>query len=202
MSRLAPIKPSLPHAAPMPTLSGTAPKDVEFKRAEAAGLLGAPRAPTFNGPAEPPVLAQADAAPPEPVEEVAQRDTQHYAVQLIWNRGAIELEKIPVLAIFNGYLLYAVESESGPRRFCGVRLGFYADALSARLVAQYVRSEFKGVSVVPVSPREMTRASTAAIRLGGSRRGTSTSITRSRWPASPLSVDPANLRRAFTPGIG
>ena len=176
----------------------------------------APSAPTFNGQAAaevaspptfggrpatevprpavtpPPAAAQEDAAP---------RDAQHYAVQLLWNNGPIDLDKIPVLAIFSGYLLYAVESEPGPRRFYGVRLGFYADALSARLVAQYVRSEFKSVAVVPVSQREMTRASTAAIRLSASRRVVSSSTSRSRWPSSALAVDPAYLRRAFTPGV-
>ena len=135
-----------------------------------------------------------------PLEEPPTRDTQHYAVQLIWSRGAIDLAKIPTLAIFSGYLLYAVETEPGPRRFFGVRLGFYADALSARLVAQYVRSDFKSVAVVPVSAREMTKASTAAIRLGAARRLHSSDV-RARWPQGALSVDAAMLGRAFSPGV-
>jgi hypothetical protein len=217
------ITPPKPAAMPKPTTQPAAapaavrrlavsPKPVAVAARTAApaaapvvashSLLDVPHTPTFEGHAEPPpALRRADPVPPEPTDEVAPRDTQHYAVQLIWNRGPIELDKIPVLAIFTGYLLYAVESEPGPRRFFGVRLGFYADALSARLVAQYVRSEFKGVSVVPVSQREMTRASTAAIRLTASRRAMSSSITRSRWPSSPLAVDITNLRRAFTPGM-
>ena len=153
----------------------------------------------------PPVLRRADAvvAPPPipPLAEPASRESQHYAVQLIWSREAIDLAKIPLLAIFSGYLLYAVETEPSARRYFGVRLGFYNDALSARLVAQYVRSDFKNVAVVPVSQRELTRASTAAIRLGASRRASSSSESRTRWPAAALAVDAANLGRAFSPGV-
>ena len=153
----------------------------------------------------PPVLRRADAvvtAPPiRPLAEPPTRDTQHYSVQLLWSREAIDLGKLPLLAIFSGYLLYAVETEPGPRRYYGVRLGFYTDALSARLVAQYVRSDFKNVAVVPVSQREITRASTAAIRLSASRRGSSSSDGRTRWPAGALAVDAANLGRAFSPGM-
>ena len=152
----------------------------------------------------PPVLRRVDAvvAPPSipPLAEPASRESQHYAVQLIWSREAIDLGKIPQLAIFSGYLLYAVETEPSARRYFGVRLGFYNDALSARLVAQYVRSDFKNVAVVPVSQREKTRASTAAIQLSASRRASS-SDGRSRWPTGALAVDPANLGRAFSPGV-
>ena len=152
----------------------------------------------------PPVLRRVDAvvAPPPipPLAEPASRESQHYSVQLIWSREAIDLSKIPLLAIFSGYLLYAVETEPSARRYFGVRLGFYNDALSARLVAQYVRSDFKNVAVVPVSQREMTRASTAAIRLSASRRASS-SDGRSRWPQGALAVDSANLGRAFSPGV-
>ena len=152
----------------------------------------------------PPVLRRADAvvAPPiPPLAEPASREAQHYAVQLIWSREAIDLAKIPLLAIFSGYLLYAVETEPSARRYFGVRLGFYNDALSARLVAQYVRSDFKNVAVVPVSQRELTRASAAAIRLGAARRASSSSEGRTRWPSSALAVDAANLGRAFSPGV-
>ncbi|MGK4455841.1 hypothetical protein, partial [Klebsiella pneumoniae] len=41
----------------------------------------------------------------------------------------------------------------------GLRLGFFSDAISAKQVAYYVRSEFASVAVVPVSPQERTRAS-------------------------------------------
>ena len=117
------------------------------------------------------------------------RPAQRYAVQLIWSKTAIDLAKVSSLAIFDGYLLYAVETEPGGRRMYGVRLGFYADALSARLVAQYVRSEFKGVSVVPVSAREVSRASSAVIRLTGSRGHRGDPNSRTRWPQSAVPVE-------------
>ena len=113
-------------------------------------------------------------------------------MQLVWSKEAIDLAKVPSLAIFGGYLLYAVETEPGGRRMFGVRLGFYEDALSARLVAQYVRSEFKGVAVVPVSEREVTRATGAAIRLNSARSARGSSSARVRWPADAVTV-------AFTP---
>jgi hypothetical protein len=125
-------------------------------------------------------------APPEPA--VAPKAVQRYAVQLVWSKEAIDLAKIPSLAIFGGYLLYAVETEPGGRRMYGVRLGFYEDALSARLVAQYVRSEFKGVAVVPVSEREIARASSAAIRLSSTRAARSGSNARVRWPQAAVTV--------------
>jgi hypothetical protein len=215
--RVVTSPPTATRSAPpaRPTVAATAPPRQPAARANPAiarmssaaanapmrSLFEAPRTPTFTGntaaPATvPPKTAQAVAADAEASEG------QHYAVQLIWNQGPVDLDSIPLLAIFTGYLLYAVESEPGPRRCYGVRLGFYADAMSARLVAQYVRSEFKGVAVVPVSPREMSRASSAAIRLGASRRNQSLSGGRTRWPASALAVDPKNLRRAITPGAG
>ncbi len=113
--------------------------------------------------------APASAAPVSAVAAPAEKPAQRYAVQLELSKSVIDLAKIPSLAIFSGYLLYAVETEAGGRRMFGVRLGFYGDALSARLVAQYVRSDFKGVTVVPVSEREVSRASAAAIRLSPSR---------------------------------
>jgi hypothetical protein len=45
-----------------------------------------------------------------------------------------------------------------------VRLGFFTDAVSAKQVAHYVRSDFSTVSVVPVTARERERARLAAGR--------------------------------------
>jgi hypothetical protein len=140
-----------------------------------------------------PEPAVAPVAQPEPLEEppkpaVEPRPVQRYAVQLVWSKDAIDLSKIPSLAIFGGYLLYAVETEPGGRRMYGVRLGFYDDALSARLVAQYVRSDFKGVAVVPVSEREIMRASSAAIRLSSARVARGGASTRVRWPQTAVTV--------------
>ncbi len=87
-----------------------------------------------------------------------------YAVQLLWSVQPIDMSQIPQLAIFGAYTLYGAEGNRDGRRWYGLRLGFFTDAVSAKQVAQYVRSEFKSVSVVPVTHGERTRASGATAR--------------------------------------
>jgi len=65
---------------------------------------------------------------------------------------------VPPLAIFSAYTLYTVEGSREGRHWYGLRLGFFSDAISAKQVAYYVRSEFGSVAVVPVSPQERARA--------------------------------------------
>lgn len=129
-------------------------------------------------------------APPPPVanESLQEKATQHYAVQLLWSEQAIDLSRLPALAIFGGYLLYAVETERKGQRVYGLRLGFYMDALSAGLVAQYVKPKFPGAVVVPVSDREHTRASTAEIGLASIRAWRRTGM-RVSWPSSAIPVE-------------
>jgi hypothetical protein len=82
---------------------------------------------------------------------------QHYAVQLEWSLAPIIAAKVPRLAILEAYHLYTVRMlrEGSPQ---GLRLGFFTSAEAARRVAEYVRPEFPGVAVVPVSHREYSRA--------------------------------------------
>jgi hypothetical protein len=68
---------------------------------------------------------------------------------------------VPPLAIFNAYTLYGAQGHRDGRRWYGLRLGFFTDAVSAKQVAQYVRSDFATVSVVPVSTRERDQAKRA-----------------------------------------
>lgn len=82
-----------------------------------------------------------------------------FAVQLQWSVQPIDAAKVPPLAIFSAYTLYTVEGSREGRRWYGLRLGFFSDAISAKQVAHYVRSEFNSVAVVPVSPQERGRAS-------------------------------------------
>ena len=84
-----------------------------------------------------------------------------FAVQLQWSVDAMALEKVPPLAIFSAYTLYTVEGNRDGRKWHGLRLGFFSDANAAKQVAQYVRSDFSSVAVVPVSPRERERAASA-----------------------------------------
>jgi hypothetical protein len=68
------------------------------------------------------------------------------------------MAKVPPLAIFNAYTLYTTEANRDGRTWYGLRLGFFSDAVSAKQVAYYVRSDFKTVSVVPVTTIEKERA--------------------------------------------
>jgi hypothetical protein len=89
-------------------------------------------------------------------------DKTTYAVQLLWSVKPIDIAQIPQLAIFSAYTLYGAEGNRDGRRWYGVRLGFFTDAVSAKQVAHYVRSDFSTVSVVPVTSRERERAKIAA----------------------------------------
>jgi hypothetical protein len=91
-------------------------------------------------------------------EAVAENAPVWFAVQLQWAVQPVELSKVPPLAIFSAYTLYTVEGSRDGRKWYGLRLGFFSDAISAKQVAYYVRSEFASVAVVPVSPQERTRA--------------------------------------------
>ncbi|MFO1426001.1 MAG: hypothetical protein U1F11_03310 [Steroidobacteraceae bacterium] len=84
--------------------------------------------------------------------------TVHFAVQLEWSVAEIDLARVPALAIFNAYTLYKIEGNRDGRKWYGLRLGFFSDAVSAKQVAYYVRSEFAQVAVVPVSVREREQA--------------------------------------------
>jgi hypothetical protein len=77
-----------------------------------------------------------------------------FSIQLQWSVQPIDLARVPPLAIFGAYTLYTVEGSREGRRWFGLRLGFFSDANSAKQVAQYVRSEFSSVAVVPVSLKE------------------------------------------------
>jgi hypothetical protein len=92
-------------------------------------------------------------------EAIAENAPVWFAVQLQWSVQPVELSKVPPLAIFSAYTLYTVEGSRDGRKWYGLRLGFFSDAISAKQVAYYVRSEFTSVAVVPVSPQERTRAS-------------------------------------------
>src|SRR5256714_3661595 len=91
-------------------------------------------------------------------EAVVNNAPVSFAVQLQWSVQPAELDKVPSLAIFSAYTLYTVEGSRDGRKWYGLRLGFFSDAISAKQVAHYVRSEFASVAVVPVSPQEKARA--------------------------------------------
>jgi hypothetical protein len=152
--------------SPPRTLPGT-----DLARSESATVrMPVPaRTPAANARPAPAAAAQPTAMAgaatgPKPaaragVEPSPAADAPAYAVQLLWSVQPIDMGKVPRLAIFSAYRLYGAEGSRDGRRWYGLRLGFFNDASAARQVAQYVRSEFKSVSVVPISERERERAS-------------------------------------------
>jgi len=100
-------------------------------------------------------------------EAVSHDQPVSFAVQLQWSVQPVALDKVPPLAIFSAYTLYSVEGSREGRKWYGLRLGFFSDAISAKQVAHYVRSEFTSVAVVPVSPQERDRATEDNQRFAG-----------------------------------
>jgi hypothetical protein len=86
-----------------------------------------------------------------------------FAVQLQWSAEPIDLSRVPSFAIFRPYTLYATETCRKGRSRCFLRLGFFADPLSAKQVAVQVRSTFASAAVVPILEQEVARAREAAM---------------------------------------
>lgn len=81
-----------------------------------------------------------------------------FALQLVWSATPIDVSSLSQLAIFDAYTLYNVEGNRQGRKWYGVRLGFFSDPNSATQVANYVRSDYTSVSIVPVSIKERDSA--------------------------------------------
>ena len=86
-----------------------------------------------------------------------------FAVQLLWSAHPVDLSSVPSLAAFKPYTLYATENrrEGHSRHF--LRLGFFADPISAKQVAVQVRSTYGSAAVVPVVEHEVTCAREASM---------------------------------------
>ena len=115
---------------------------------------------------------------------------QHYAVHLEWSLVAILAVDVPRLAIFEAYHMYTVRMlrEGFPQH--GLRLGFFNNADAARQVAAYVRPEFPGVGVVPVSHREYSRAIELA------RQRALKAVARGRAPRATATTSESEVRLA------
>jgi len=117
-----------------------------------------------------------------------------FAVQLDWSVTPFDMSKIPPLAIFNAYTLYTTEANRDGRTWYGLRLGFFSDAVSAKQVAYYVRSDFKTVSVVPVTTLEKERATD----LNATRSGIYKAANIKDVPApTPESISSSNESGVF-----
>jgi hypothetical protein len=163
----------------------------------------APAAPTTrSAPAQPALSEQAvlkllerSAKAAKTAPATAPREEKPcYAVQLLWSVQPIDVARVPQLAIFSAYTLYGAQGHRDGRRWYGLRLGFFTDAVSAKQVAHYVRADFATVSVVPVSERERDQAkrtvgsSTAASAAGGAGRGVPLN-SQGRAAAAAVSLD-------------
>ena len=117
-----------------------------------------------------------------------------FAVQLDWSVSQFDMAKVPPLAIFNAYTLYTTEANREGRTWYGLRLGFFSDAVSAKQVAYYVRSDFKTVSVVPVTTIEKERATD----LNAARSGIYRTANIKEVPApTPQSIAAASASGVF-----
>ena len=128
-------------------------------------------------------------------EAVVNNAPVSFAVQLQWSVQPADLGKVAPLAIFNAYTLYTVEGSRDGRKWYGLRLGFFSDAISAKQVAHYVRSEFASVAVVPVSPQEKARASDQDFKSGSLAP---TSAARSRPEEEFKLMDDDTAKRAVS----
>jgi hypothetical protein len=117
-----------------------------------------------------------------------------FAIQLDWSVTPFDMAKVPPLAIFNAYTLYTTEASREGRTWYGLRLGFFSDAVSAKQVAYYVRSDFKTVSVVPVTTIEKERAND----INAARSGIHRAVNIKEGPApTTLSMTSSNASGVF-----
>ena len=68
-------------------------------------------------------------------DEAAGPGKAYFAVQLMWSVQPIDIAQVPQLAIFSAYTVYGAEGNRDGRRWYGLRLGFFTDAVSAEVDA-------------------------------------------------------------------
>ncbi len=95
-------------------------------------------------------------------EAVVQGESVSYAVQLHWSTHPIDLGRVRPLAIFKLHTLYCTETRRRGQARYFLRLGFFADPMSAKLVAVQLLPIFPPAAVVPVVEPEITLAREAA----------------------------------------
>jgi hypothetical protein len=158
-TRLMPFPPPSPPGTPPPGESPSLSDTQVLRMLETRRPEGAEAAPPDAAHGSIPMLKPDDTGTRRALKEaVVNNAPVSFAVQLQWSVQPAELDKVPPLAIFGAYTLYTVEGSRDGRKWYGLRLGFFSDALSAKQVAHYVRSDFTSVAVVPVSPQEKARA--------------------------------------------
>ena len=94
-------------------------------------------------------------------EAVAEGAPVSFAVQLHWSAEPIDVTTVSALPVFKLHTHYATESRRQGRSCHFLRLGFFADPMSAKQVAVQVLSSYATAAVVPVLEQEVTRARAA-----------------------------------------
>ncbi len=146
-------------ASPTPLSDTQVLRVLEERRADGAKPAGPATAEERAANTAIEMLRPEDTRTMRALKEDVQRDAPaQFAVQLAWSVTPIDASAVPPLAIFSAYTLYSVETNREGRRWYGLRLGFFTDALSAKQVAYYVRSDFSSVAVVPVTAAEKENA--------------------------------------------
>ncbi len=166
--------PSLPPAAAPPVAPQScdpAPvKDGSLTDTQVLNILAARRASAVQGDVDERNCDQIALLRPDDTstrqalkEAVVQGAPVSFALQLHWSAQPIELSSVPSLAIFKPYTLYATESRREGHSSHFLRLGFFADPISAKQVAVQVRSSYASAAVVPVLEHEVMRAREASM---------------------------------------
>jgi hypothetical protein len=139
-----------------------------------------------------PVLRPADTGTRLALKEAVEEGAPvAFAVQLRWSAQPIDLNSTPRDPIFRSYTLYTIRSRRNGREWFELRLGFFADAISAKQVAHYMQSEYDSAAVVPVNPKEKAAldASMSAARAVGNRPAPEVAATAAA--AAVIAVPPA-----------
>ncbi len=167
LSRAAKVPPT-PHDATVATSATGSPaivKDDPLTDTQVLKILDSRRVPIIAGDADETGLDQIALLRPDDTatrrtlhEAVVQGAPVSFAVQLHWSAQPIDLSRVPALAIFRTYTLYATESRRHGRSNHFLRLGFFVDPISAKQLAVQARRTFKDSAVVPVVEPEITRA--------------------------------------------
>ncbi len=137
-------------------------------------------------------------------EAVARGAPVSFAVQLHWSTEPLDMSRVPALPIFKDHALYATETRKDGRSRYFLRLGFFADPVTAKQVAVLVRGNFASAAVVPITEEEVTRARAAckessSIPWLGDQRGAaapgSNSASRLLPESKPVREAPQRLSR-------
>jgi|HubBroStandDraft_4_1064222.scaffolds.fasta_scaffold00413_11 hypothetical protein len=137
---------------------------------------------------------------------VAIPDAAPYAIQLRISPAPIDPRSVPRLDIFDMYTLYCdVRLENGLMRH-SLRLGFFKDPATAKVIARYLASYFEATQIVHLNTTEQTRSlrvKLAALKdIGDSGRHTVIELSEPE-PAAPQTrrAPPRPLARPRAPDI-